>query len=76
MVRKSEHGYWWWPIDADTDNMFPEFSKTIKEVVDVRDEILEYENCEELYCSQPFIWPTTKRIKYFKYRTDCNVTIC
>jgi hypothetical protein len=63
-ISRSESGYWWWPLDADTDNMFPLFSKIVSEVGDeIRDEILDYENCKDLYCAQPFIWPTTSRIK-------------
>jgi len=65
---KVQSGYWFWPLDANTIDFMPQFAKTVAEIDSVEDEILNYESCETLYCAQPFIWPTTSRIKYEIFR--------
>lgn len=62
-VNKTEAGYWIWPYDSNTKDFLPILEKTVPELSSVETKKLNYENCENLYCAQPFTWPMEKSIK-------------
>ncbi|ODN00400.1 Endoplasmic reticulum metallopeptidase 1 [Orchesella cincta] len=62
-VNRTEAGYWFWPYDSNTKDFFPTFEKYAPELSAVQNVKVEYNDCDSLYCSQPFMWPMTGAIK-------------
>jgi len=60
---KTEGGYWFWPLDSNTKDFMSNFMDTVEEMENVTDVDANSKICEDLYCAQPFLWPTSELIK-------------
>jgi len=62
-INRTEAGYWFWPYDSNMKDYFSTLEKSVPELSTIEKIDVDYDNCKDLYCAQPFTWPMVKSIK-------------
>ncbi|CAG7835818.1 unnamed protein product [Allacma fusca] len=61
--NRTDAGYWFWPMDPNTREYFPEIAKTLPQIRDYIELEANEDSCMDLYCNQQFFRPVGKSIK-------------